>query len=248
MNIYIDSENINSKMFDNILTRYHDHSILTTKVFADWTEANSKNWVKYCKQGTSKFIEMVQILKKPKKQSIDFGIIVDILNDVLNDKQTNNAIKHIIIISSDMDYIQLVKMLKKHNIHAEVIDPRRETTEFITSEEEDSRKHSSSDIDKLFDNTMSVRKEKKKGKTKSVCFKKPVNMNDRETERYLCLKKSLEQLKKEGIRRISETKLKKALLRLAKTIHERSLFNCENIDFSKYSSLMTLVSNRWELQ
>lgn len=295
MNIYIDSENINSRMFENILTRFHNHSILTTKVFADWTESTSKHWVAYCRQKTSQFIEMIQILKKPKKQSIDFGIIVDILNDVLNDKQTNNAIKHVVIISSDMDYIQLVKMLKKHNINAEIIDSRHERVDMITSDEDKEnenmsnykldKKHkfvaytsetgeSDDDIDiemlrceqrahnsalaytsnsdeddsmALPDTitTKAAKEKTSKKKKKQVTFQSSnerKNITEREKEKYIYFTNCIHQLKKQGVKLISEKKLKSALMRLADTIHERTLFNHENVSFSKYDNLVVKAS------
>lgn len=304
MNIYIDSENINSKMFENILTRYHNHSILTTKVFADWTESNSKSWVKYCKQ-TSQFIEMVQILKKAKKQSIDFAIIVDILNDVLNDKQTNNAINHIVIISSDMDYMQLVKMLKKHNINAEIVDPRLEHTNMVTSDEDENLKRNnikhidllrndyefyekSVDIDELAsdmrkkeihtpkkiktrrtnisDSVINENDIKSSNSSKNVSFlensnnekteqsnkekqKDVVTKKQRkkqrqvEKEKYMYFLKCIEILKQSHVKLIYDEKLKRALIRLAENDHERSLFDYDDVDFSKYNEVVQLANN-----
>lgn len=308
MNIYIDSENINSKMFENILTRYHNHSILTTKVFADWTESNSKSWVKYCKQ-TSQFIEMVQILKKAKKQSIDFAIIVDILNDVLNDKQTNNAINHIVIISSDMDYMQLVKMLKKHNINAEIVDPRLEHTNMVTSDEDENLKRDNIkhidllrndyeiyektiDIDELAsdmrEKEVNAPKKIKRRKTKTNIIYDPVisetdigssnnskkvsflenSKNEKtehcnkeiekqrstrggrrkkqrqiEKEKYMYFLKCIEILKQSHVKLIYDEKLKRALIRLADNDHERSLFDYDDVDFSKYNEFVQLANN-----
>jgi hypothetical protein len=241
---------------------------------------------------------MVQILKKPKKQSIDFGIIVDILNDVLNDKQTNNAIKHIVIISSDMDYIQLVKMLKKHNINAEIIDSRHEHVDMITSDEDKDntskykldKKHkfmaytsetgqSDDDIDiemlrseqKARDAVLAytsdtgnsddddfmishepVKKTNKK-KNKMVTFQSSnenKNMTEREKEKYIYFTKCIHQLKKQGVKLISEKKLKYALMRLADTIHERTLFSHEDVNFLKYNNLVVKssgASKKWIL-
>ena len=61
MNIYIDSENVSSSEFQNIMNTYNQYqkSILSIKIYADWSNLKSKKWHECCKKN----INVEQILE-----------------------------------------------------------------------------------------------------------------------------------------------------------------------------------------
>lgn len=131
MNIYIDSENVPSSEFQNIMNTYNQYqkSILSIKIYADWSNLQSKKWHECCKKNIN--VEQIQCITKPHKQSIDINIITDVMNDVLLDKQLkNNAMKHIVIVSSDTDFDPLIKKINKLGIIVDKYQPHKRTLDY----------------------------------------------------------------------------------------------------------------------
>lgn len=131
MNIYIDSENVSSSEFQNIMNTYNQYqkSILSIKIYADWSNLKSKKWHECCKKNIN--VEQIQCITKPHKQSIDINIITDIMNDILLDKQMkNDAMKHIVIVSSDTDFDPLIKKINKLGIIVDKYQPHKRTLDY----------------------------------------------------------------------------------------------------------------------
>lgn len=123
MNVYIDSENISPDSFFDVRKYYLSQSIpvLSVKVYNDWTENTSIKWNRLCRSFS---IDQVQCAKR--KDSVDFSIIIDILDNVHIDDIAHNRIQKILIISGDTDYINLTNRIRRTGRDIEVYSPHYE--------------------------------------------------------------------------------------------------------------------------
>lgn len=120
MNIYIDSENISHDSFNEIRNHYinSELKILTIKVFNDWTLNTAIKWNKLCR-----IFSLDQIQCPKRKNSVDFAIITNIIDDMFIDDFSSKNIKKILIISSDTDYINVTNRVRKTGRDIEVFSP-----------------------------------------------------------------------------------------------------------------------------
>lgn len=120
MNVYIDGENVSYNDFNIIKEKYLQDvfNILSIKVYGDWTKDEMKRWHKLCKKYS---IDQKQCTNIPKKNVVDFHIIIDILDDIHTNDM--NILKKILIVSSDSDYIVIHNRVVKSNIDIEVFSP-----------------------------------------------------------------------------------------------------------------------------
>ena len=238
MNIYIDSENVPHTEYQTIINKYSQHNkpILSIKVFADWSSAQSKKWYDCCKRNI--LVEQKQCIKKPQKQTIDVNIITDVMNDILVDKQMkNDAIKEVIIVSSDMDFIPLLKTIKKYGILVECFtcDPFKPGPDLM----------SDTDID--IENVIYENREYHAPNNYPQVNNNPMNNNYQEQKLSL-LKRCIEHLKKSGVQCIASKKLKRALFRESANVHERNMFKSEE-EFYMYPMLIARDGDggKWKL-
>lgn len=144
MNVYIDGENVSYNDFNLIKEKYLQdvHNILSIKVYGDWTKDEMKRWHKLCKKYS---IDQKQCTNIPKKNVVDFHIVIDILDDIHTNDM--NILKKILIVSSDSDYIVIHNRVVKSNIDIEVFSPA------------DCKHSKYKDHDKLFqlDSTISIK-------------------------------------------------------------------------------------------
>lgn len=120
MNIYIDSENISHDSFNEIRNHYINskYKILTIKVFNDWTLNTAMKWNKLCR-----IFSLDQIQCPKRKNSVDFAIIMNIIDDMFIDDFSSKNIEKILIISSDTDYINVTNRVRKTGRDIEVFSP-----------------------------------------------------------------------------------------------------------------------------
>lgn len=120
MNVYIDSENISSVTFNIVRNHYlkSKFKILSVKIFNDWSLTITEKWNKLCRMYS---LEQVQCPKR--KNSVDFSIIINIMNDIHFDDLTIKKIKKIMIISSDTDYICITNEVRQTGRDIEVYSP-----------------------------------------------------------------------------------------------------------------------------
>jgi hypothetical protein len=247
MNIYIDSENVPHTEYQTIINKYSQHNkpILSIKVFADWSSAQSKKWYDCCKRNI--LVEQKQCIKKPQKQTIDVNIITDVMNDILVDKQMkNDAIKEVIIVSSDMDFIPLLKTIKKYGILVECFtcDPFKPGPDLM----------SDTDID--IENVIYENREYHAPNNYPPANYPPANnsapYNMKQQQEYLdqkfnLIRKCVENLKKSGVQCIASKKLIRALFReAASNVHERNMFKSEE-EFYMYPMLIVREGAKWKL-
>ena len=120
MNIYIDSENISHDSFNEIRNHYINskYKILGIKVFNDWTLNTAAKWNKLCR-----IFSLDQIQCPKRKNSVDFAIITNIIDDMFIDDFSSKNIEKILIISSDTDYINVTNRVRKTGRDIEVFSP-----------------------------------------------------------------------------------------------------------------------------
>lgn len=240
MNIYIDSENVPHTEYQTIINKYSQHNkpILSIKVFADWSSAQCKKWYDCCKRNI--LVEQKQCIKKPHKQTIDVNIITDVMNDILIDKQMkNDAIKEVIIVSSDMDFIPLLKTIKKYGILVEVFtcDPFKPPPDLMSDTEyeqviyENREYHCPNNYPQVNNNP-------------------PYNIQQQQEyldQKFNLIRKCVENLKKSGVQCIASKKLIRALFReAASNVHERNMFKSEE-EFYMYPMLIVREGAKWKL-
>ena len=233
MNIYIDSENVPYTEYQTIINKYSQYNkpILSIKVFADWSGMQSKKWYDCCKRNM--YIEQKQCMKKPQKQTIDVNIITDVMNDILMDKQMNNhSIKQVIIVSSDTDFIPLLKMIKKYGISVECFtcDPFRSYQDLMSDTE----------------NEGVVQHQQNQHQQHHYAPEGIHPHSEHQEQKRMYFQRCIEMLKRSGVDRIASRKLKRALAREASSIHERNLFKSEE-DFNMYPNLVQREGAKWNL-
>lgn len=120
MNVYIDSENISPLTFNTVRNHYLNSKlkILSVKIFNDWSLTITEKWNKLCRMYS---LEQIQCPKR--KNSVDFSIIINIINDIHLDDLTIKKIKKILIISSDTDYICITNQVRQKGRDIEVFSP-----------------------------------------------------------------------------------------------------------------------------
>lgn len=120
MNIYIDSENVSHDSFNEIRNYYFklNKEILSIKVFNDWTLNTGIKWNKLCRN-----FSLDQIQCQKRKNSVDFSIITNIIDDMIIDDFTSNKITNILIVSSDTDYINVTNRVRKTGRVIDVYSP-----------------------------------------------------------------------------------------------------------------------------
>lgn len=239
MNIYIDSENVPHTEYQTIINKYSQHNkpILSIKVFADWSSAQSKKWYDCCKRNI--LVEQKQCIKKPHKQTIDVNIITDVMNDILIDKQMkNDAIKEVIIVSSDMDFIPLLKTIKKYGILVECFtcDPFKPGPDLM------------SDTDNDIDIEQVIYENREYHCPNNYPQANQANNYNYKEQKFNLMQRCVEYLKKSGVQCIASRKLKKALFREAANVQERNMFKSEE-EFYMYPSLLVrdVDSSKWKL-
>lgn len=78
--------------------------ICILKVYRDWSKEDSKKWIEY--YNTYRF-EAIQCFRQVKKQSTDVYMITDLCNDIY----TNFTISHILLATTDSDFIHLCHLI-----------------------------------------------------------------------------------------------------------------------------------------
>ena len=250
MNIYIDSENVPHTEYQTIINKYSQHNkpILSIKVFADWSSAQSKKWYDCCKRNI--LVEQKQCIKKPHKQTIDVNIITDVMNDILVDKQMkNDAIKEVIIVSSDMDFIPLLKTIKKYGILVECFtcDPCKPGPDFMSDTEyeqviyENREYHCPNNY---------PQGNYPQGNYPQVNNNPPYNIQQQQEyldQKFNLIRKCVENLKNSGVQCIASKKLIRALFReAASNVRERNMFKSEE-EFYMYPMLIVREGAKWKL-
>jgi hypothetical protein len=105
--IYIDGDNMSPRMMPILLKRISQlGDICILKVYRDWSKEDSKKWIEYF--NIYRF-EAVQCFRQAKKQSTDVYMITDLCNDIY----TNFTISHILLATTDSDFIHLCHLINK---------------------------------------------------------------------------------------------------------------------------------------
>lgn len=120
MNIYIDSENVSPSSYEKIRHYYLNLKldILSIKVFNDWSLNTTCKWNKLCR-----IFSLDQVQCPKRKNSVDFSIIIHIMNDIHVDDLQVQKIRKILIVSSDTDFINITNEIRKTGRAVEVYSP-----------------------------------------------------------------------------------------------------------------------------
>lgn len=123
MNVYIDSENISPDSFFNVRTHYlsQEIPILSVRVYNDWTENTSLKWNRLCRH-----FSMDQVQCAKRKDSVDFSIIIDIMEHLHADDMNHRRIRKVLIVSGDTDYINVTNRVREKGRDVEAYSPHYE--------------------------------------------------------------------------------------------------------------------------
>lgn len=107
--VFIDGDNVSSDHLETIMNEIKGYGrIISCKVYADWSEDNTKKWRVAAKNNG---IESIQADRINGKNSTDIKMTVDIMN-------TLHEIKYVTLfylVTSDSDYRHVIPMIKLKN-------------------------------------------------------------------------------------------------------------------------------------
>ena len=127
--LYIDADNISYKKAESIFEYLNNNynNINIKKIFGDWSKIDLQNWhVIIEKYG----LEAVQCFRHSKKQSTDIYLITQLISDTFFFPQMS----HIILLSSDSDFIHACQTIKKLNKQITIIGNNNSNLKLVANE------------------------------------------------------------------------------------------------------------------